>query len=248
MTPAYDELIAVLRTEGEALLAAGRLGLDAPVRTCGDWDVARLLRHVGRVYRWAAEAVASRATEPVRAAEVPGGVDPVAWCADALDDVVHVLRETPADAAVWTWARPRGSASWWARRLAHESSVHAWDAMTAHREQRMIPADIAIDGVDELFDVMLPRALGRGARGDGRYALLATDADPEVGDGRWLLTLDGSDVEVVRGDPPTGAADVRVSAKAGQLLLVLYGRRGYPDLDVSGDAGLLDRWQKEIAL
>lgn len=245
MTPAYDELIAVLRKEGEALLAAGRLGTDAPVRTCGDWDVARLLGHVGRVYRWAARAVDSRATEPVRAPEVPGGADPIAWCAEALDEVVRVLSETPADTVVWTWARPRGSAGWWARRLAHESSVHAWDAMTAHGEAHMIPADIAIDAVDELLDVMLPRVLGRGARADGRYALAATDADPQVGGGRWLVTLDGDDVEVLRAEGP---ADVRVSGKAGQLLLVLYGRRGYPDLDVSGDAGRLDRWQKEIAL
>lgn len=46
----YDEYIAAVRREGEALGAAGRRGLSPAVPCCPPWTVARLVGHTGRVH------------------------------------------------------------------------------------------------------------------------------------------------------------------------------------------------------
>ena len=40
-TPSYTELVAFVRSEGEAIVSASRQGVDAPVPTCGAWTVTR---------------------------------------------------------------------------------------------------------------------------------------------------------------------------------------------------------------
>ncbi len=239
-TPSYPELVAATRREGQALLTAAGMGLDVPVPTCGDWDLRRLVGHVGRVYRYATRCLAERATSDPGRPPGPGDdADVVAWCADALDDLVDTLAATEPDTPVWNWSAGPDTAAFWARRMAHESAVHRWDAQRAHEVTAAIGADIASDAVTELVEVMLPRMFARGVAEppEGLVALSATD------DGSWRIRVEADGVRLL---PEPGPGDVLVSGTASDLLLLLYGRLAPADVVAEGDIGLLERWQKSL--
>ncbi len=241
-TPAYAELVAATRSEGEALLAAARLGLDQPVPTCPGWHVGRLVLHVGRVYHYAASCVADRATEdPGRPPSAPEGADPVAWCGDALEEVVDALASTEPGSPVWNWSVAPQTAAFWARRMAHESAVHRWDVQNAHGVGMPIVADLAVDAVAELVEVLLPRLYARGVEDapQGVVRLVATD------NGAWRVQLSADGARFI-GD--SGPADAAAEGTASDLVLALYGRLAPSAIEVTGDAVLLDRWQQTLRL
>ncbi|HVS68408.1 MAG TPA: maleylpyruvate isomerase family mycothiol-dependent enzyme, partial [Mycobacteriales bacterium] len=217
-TPSYSELVIAVRREGEGLVAAARSGADAPVTTCGDWTVADLARHVWQVYANVTLYVSTRASaRPQNLPEPPDG-DPVELLADQLDHLVAALSDCSADTPIWTWAsdEPQG-AIFWARRMAHESAVHRFDAQNAHGIRQPIDAEIAADGIDELIDVIIPRVYHRDdvSGPTGTVALRATDGDT------WLLELspDG-----VRRSDLIESPQVTASGTSSALLLALYSR------------------------
>lgn len=239
-TPAYSELIAAVRAEGEGILAAARLGVDAEVPTCPGWDVERLVRHVSRVYTTAEYLVAHRITQrPEEFPAVPDG-DPQQVLESLLDDLVTALREAEPDTAVYVWAENvEPTAAFWARRMAHESSVHRFDAQIAHAMPQPIDAELAADGLDELIDVLSPWIYQR-AGGDGptgTVQLLSSD------DGSWCLGLEPAAVQ--RLDVVT-EPDVSVRGTTGRLLLAAYGRVPWTSLTLEGDTELLDRWSATL--
>lgn len=238
MTPAYPELVAAVRREGEALVAAAGLGLDAPVPSCPPWTVERLVRHVGRVFHGAAGLVSQRvaaAPEGGWAPRPPEGVDPVAYAAEGLEEVVEALSGAEPDTPVWNWSVAPDTAQFWARRMAHEAAVHRWDTQQAHDVAQPIGADIAGDGIDELAGVLMPRIFERGVTGGPVGTLAVTASD----DGAWRFSLTEAGLTVLA---PSGPADATVSGPACDLLLVLYGRLPVSAVSVDGDPGLLDAW------
>src|SRR4051794_10880292 len=237
-SPAYKELIATVRTEGEAILAAGRLGLDVPVPTCGRWKMHNLLLHVGRVYLRAGELVGERMTTQVDVPPAPpSGTDPVEFLEHALDELVEALSSCEPDTPVWNWSTEPDVAAFWARRMAHESAVHQYDAQRAHGLAQPIDSDLAHDGLDELVDVILPRVHTRDQKvlPAGTYLFSATD------DGEWPLRLGADGIERldVAKEP-----DVSARGTASALLLAAYNRVKWTSLDTDGDVALLDQWSR----
>jgi uncharacterized protein (TIGR03083 family) len=233
MTPAYSELIAAVRREGSGLLAAAALGTDAEVPTCPGWTVEDLLHHVAQVYCNAITLVVTRATSrPEQRPPVPDG-EPLAVLTELLDDLVEQLGGVPPDTPVWNWSpNAEHVAAFWARRMAHESAVHRFDAQRAHGVAEPIGGELAADGIDELIDLMVPRVVER----DG--ATLPDGALVLVGgsDGEWRLRLSEKGIE--RLDvAPAGATVVTGTASA--LLLALCGRIAWDSLQVEGDPDLL---------
>lgn len=239
-TPSYSELTAFVRSEGEQILAAGRLGLDVPVRTCGRWKMRNLLLHVGRVYRRAATLLGERVTSEVAyPSPPPRGTEPVDYLDDALGELVEALKSCDPDTPVWNWSQDPDVAAFWARRMAHESAVHRYDAQRAHGLAQPVDADLAHDGLDELVDVLLPRILTRDepALPAATYAFTATD------EGTWSVRLGPEGVQRldVAKDP-----DVTARGTASALLLATYGRVRWTSLEVDGDANLLAAWSKSL--
>jgi uncharacterized protein (TIGR03083 family) len=237
-TPSYSELVAAIRGEGEAILAAARFGLDADVPTCEAWEVDDLLLHVGRVYCRAAGLVSERSTtQQDYPPEPPAGTDPVDYLSNALDDLVEALSSADADTPVWNWSGESQTAAFWARRMAHESAIHRYDAQRAHGVAQPIDADLAIDGLDEMIDILLPRIVERDkvVLPSATYVLSATD------DGDWAVRLgpDGVERLDVAKDP-----DVTVRGTPSALLLGAYNRIEWSSLEVGGDAALLDSWSQ----
>jgi len=146
---------------------------------------------------------------------------------------------------VWaSFADDLRPASFWARRMAHETAVHRADAeITAGRQPEVEP-DIAADAIDEWLGFM-PGVLAEdqlaGTLPEGAVLHVhATDQGLD-GTGEWLVRREGSGVTV---QPGHGKGDVALRGPASRLLLVLV-RRVPPDdpqVEVLGDPALLTGW------
>jgi hypothetical protein len=118
--------------------------------------------------------------------------------------------------------------------------VHRWDTETAvgGGTGALDPA-MAVDGIDELFEVFVSRRDVRALGSDGATIHLhATDAE-----GEWLVRCTGDRPEVTR---EHAKGDVAARGRAEDLLLFLYNRVGADRLEVFGDAALLDRWSAAV--
>lgn len=236
--PAYAELVAAVRREGQALVAAGGQG-EVAVPTCGDWQMSDLLRHVGKIYTWVAHVVTERVTERPPQDEVPADADPLEYLTDRLDDVVEALSSTDADTPVWNWSPQPDVAAFWARRMAHESAVHRFDAQRAHGLAQPIDGELALDGFDELIDVVAPRVIERDAPSlePATYSFVVADEQS------WHVHLgpDGLErLEVAK------APDVTVNGTASAVLLAAYARVPWSSLEVVGDEAALARWSAAL--
>jgi uncharacterized protein (TIGR03083 family) len=235
-TPSYAELVTAVRREGEGIATAAGMGVDAPVPTCKDWNVEALLHHVTLVYARIARVVSTRATETLQTAVVVPEGDALEVFRDLLDNVVTALSECEPDTPVWNWAPNAPQvAAFWARRMAHESSVHRFDAQAAHGVMQPIDAELATDGIDEMIDAIAPRVYARDnlAGPTGTVRLQSTDHES------WNLQLEPDGprrIDVV------SQPDVVASGTSSALLLAAYARIPWTSLEVSGDASLLDRW------
>lgn len=232
-----DHIDAVGR-EARAFAAAVRADRHRPVAACPDWDVAALAVHTGFIFRWAAEIVRTRATEPVKATWTLGVDDPALadWLVEGADEVVGVLGAAHPDTPVWTMGPPP-TARFWSRRQALETLVHRWDAEHAALGQAQpLDAELAADGIGEIIDVWVPRLHRRSAiTGAGEsYHFHRTD-----GPGEWLVRFGPEGPEAWLGHEK---ADVALRGSAEDLLLVLWRRRPPDTVDVFGEPAALARW------
>ena len=132
------EHIEALRLEGDRMAkAATAASPDAPVPTCPEWAVRDLVRHTGGVHRWATGVVATPRTEVwnVGLEEVVGTWPPddelVEWFRPGRAGLVAALSDAPADLECWTFLRAPSPLAHWARRQAHETTIHRVDTELA---------------------------------------------------------------------------------------------------------------------
>ena len=226
---------------------------DLPVPTCPDWTLSQLATHVGRVHRWAAETVTTRATERVAFDSVPDGkypadvADRAAWINAGADRVIAAVRAAP-DKPVWAFGR-MAPASFWARRQAHETAMHRIDAELAAGQTVVLDLDLAADGIDEWLGMVASRR--RSGRGDAEpvlpagaalhVAATAAGESDRSAAAEWVVRGSGDSLILERGPGP---ADVTVSGPADRLLLALVRRVPADEagLDVTGDAALFSGW------
>ena len=160
------------------------------------------------VHRWARSALTQPRPDE-RSDDGPGpGVDLRTWFDDGARALVATLRSTDPATECWTFGpRPR-TAAFWFRRQAHETAMHAWDAARARTDTPPpFDLDLALDGVDELVTMFVPRQirLGRLAPLQDVVELGVVDA-PEAT--TWRLAPTGP----VAGDAPGREPDAVVSA------------------------------------
>jgi uncharacterized protein (TIGR03083 family) len=230
-------LVIAVRREGEGIHTVASLGCDADVPTCDGWSLQDLVLHVADVYTFVTEVLTSRATERPERPGVPDG-DPVDVFEAALDGAISALKDADDETPVWNWTADQPHlAGFWARRLAHESSVHRFDAQAAHGVVQPIDAELAGDGIEELIDVIGPRVYVRDelAGPTGTIAMVSADS------GTWQLQLEPQ--AITRIDPPKDPT-VTVHGTTSALLLALYGRVPWTSLETSGDIDLLTSWTK----
>lgn len=263
----YGDEIAHQVGQLRAVVTSGA-DLSATVPTCPDWSLEQLVRHTGGALRWVDTLVRTRAEADVDEDLVPliGGPDAQgdaaaldAWLAETGELIVGALREAGPDTPVWTWGWERSS-GFWARRMAHEITVHRADATLAAGLPYEVAADIAADAIDEWLQIVEfgqrtdPDDAARELRGPGRSIHLhATDTGPESnaersergvfppeGWGRIVeLTEDG--VAWRRGHEKSTVA---LRGPLTDVMLAFYRRLPLdsPRLEIRGDRELLEFW------
>lgn len=238
------ELIAHLEVRGLALAdAADRAGLDAAVPTCPGWDVRALIAHTGMVHRWATRhvnegrhAFAGNTEEPDFPAPRDGAVQ---WFRDGVSDLVAALRAAPDDLDATVFLADAGPPRhFWARRQAHETTVHSADAAGALGEVSDLDAGLALDGIGELLEGFYGR---RGGRLLADPPLRIRVAPADVATTTWLVEL-GADSRTVTRDGG-GPADCTLRGAAADLYLYLWNRRPARDVEVDGDNRAVEVWQ-----
>jgi uncharacterized protein (TIGR03083 family) len=238
----YERYVDAVRTESAALASAAEAaGVDADVPSCPDWRIADLLAHIGLIQHWVRGIVQSRPASPSdhwRGHEPPRAEGRVDWFAEGAASLADALAAARPGEEVWTWT-PDRNVAFWARRMAHEVSVHRWDAQTAGGTPEAIERERAVDGIQEAFDLVPVRLAAHPPRGSGETIHLhCTD-----GDGEWLLRLE-RDAFVVTNEHAKG--DVAARGTASDLLLLVWGRLPPGRVEVFGDVTLLARWQEQL--
>ena len=237
---------SVIEGESTRLVAALEANRDGKIPWSDRWTVATCAKHVGGAHHVVAKVIENRPTanfELFATLDTPDRSDPnlATWVADGTASLVTQLRATDPAAECWSWHPEGRSAGFWARRMAHDTLVHRWDAEAGAGTAgaAMDPA-VAADGIDEYLDVFV--AVTRGLRSSPAgpsFHYECTDTDDN-----WFLQLPSEGARVVTREPVECAVHLRGPAEG--LLLVAWGRLR-PDIagvKVLGDTHILSRWNE----
>ena len=234
--------------------------LSTPVPSCPGWNVGKLINHLGRVFCSVREHVVRRATEMVPADEIsfpPEGEAIVPWFEEVHASVLEAVSEIDPQESLWSWAgQDQGNGAFYQRRMAHEVLIHRWDLEVALGEPARLPAELALDNVDELLQVVLPFTIANWERQIPQGSLHlhstepshATDSPPASGAsaGEWLVTPDSSGSYSVAYEHAKGDVAVRGTAEALALFvwerIPLSALQEEGKVDVFGDFQLAELW------
>jgi uncharacterized protein (TIGR03083 family) len=237
----FERYLTEIDAQADAALAkAAELGPAQRVPSCPQWTVQDLLAHLARVHRWALGAL-DTPPDGKPPALPEGPADYVAlldWAAEGARALIAALRAKGPDHPCWVF---RGSgaptASFWARRQAHETAIHRLDVelVSGTAPPLLFDPEFAADGVDELLVALMPAFTRR--RGpvsvDGRVLVHAADA------GRaWLIRLrKDSPLEIGPVDSAAVDVDAGIAGTADAVYRAVWGRESHAA--ITGDPGLL---------
>lgn len=227
-------LVDHLRADSAALLAAQQADPTEPVWPGLGWNRTELLGHVANMHGWVRAQLHLGPEERIRFSTVeraPEGAALPGWFEAGADELANLLGVADLDATWPTWAGPQPG-TFFARRMAQETAVHRWDAVAG-----VIDLQLAIDGIDELLDLFVPRLPPDDLAGaSGTIHLHATDAE-----GEWLVRFSDGRVTFERGHVK---GDVALRGPAADLLLWAWNRVPVDDrFEVLGDADVLETWR-----
>jgi uncharacterized protein (TIGR03083 family) len=150
-------------------------------------------------------------------------------------NLVSVLEAAPIDLDTWTFLPAPSPRQMWARRQAHETAIHRYDAESASGVVTGFDTSFAADGLDEVLMGFAPRTdelpLDRHVR-----MVVAPDDVPD----RWTVTLGPDGIDTV---PHAGTADLALSGTASDLYLAMWNRGDDSAITTTGDLGVLDIWR-----
>ncbi len=241
MSGVNPDHLYLLRAEMARLAEVTADHLDLSLPHLEGWTVRDVIGHTGWTSRYVTQALSAAPEEPPSRADVPEpppGAEVLAWFDEAQRLLIDALEAVDTERECPTWTGPQ-PASWWIRRMAHEASMHRWDAYSASGSPAAIDPRLARDGIDEVLEVFAPHRIQfdvLDAAGSTIH-LHATDID----DGEWMITIGEDSLTFEHGH---AKADVAARGPVSDLLLLLWSRIPPSRLEVFGDAALLDRWQE----
>jgi uncharacterized protein (TIGR03083 family) len=226
-------------------VAAGSLA--EPVPSCPGWTVTDLVRHVAEVYLHKTEAM-KRGEWPRPWPPDLSQESPVAALDRSYAALTGEFAARKPDEHSVTWFEPERTVGFWIRRMAQETVIHRVDGeLGAGASIAPIPADLAIDGVDEVLIRFL--AYGTTAWADEFGDDLA-DCDGravrvDTGGASWVVRLTSAGVQVTTGDDDTEAT---VSGQPEAVLLWLWRRVGDERVDFAGDIDLIGKLRQLLGV
>jgi len=205
-----------------------------------EWTMAKLVKHCGTTHAWA-RAVIERG-EFANPGELDLGLpateaDYPDWIEVGAAAFAATASAADPGAPTWSWGVDQ-HVGFWSRRMAHETTIHRWDAQSAPGPQDPVDVPMAVDGIDERLENLVPsmefNSAGPDALSGGGETihLHCTDAD-----GEWLLRF-GDDGFTFTREHAKG--DLAIRGDASDLLLWLVGRRSLDGLETFGDTGVAD--------
>ncbi|MFC0096754.1 maleylpyruvate isomerase family mycothiol-dependent enzyme [Micromonospora marina] len=209
--------LAAIRTDSDRLVRAAVRDLHAPVACCPGWTVRDVVEHLAVVYL--DKIAQTRLLREPSPWPPPAPPDPIKWLTDARDDLVDLFARLGPAAPSHTWHAPDQTVGFWLRRMAMETTVHAGDVTAAFGERGTVDMALAVDGIDEVLEVMLAGDWSDAPQPgpDHQVRLLA-------GGRSWLISLATELVTVDRDPPPPGPAEGVVEATASDVFLWLWRR------------------------
>ena len=213
--------------------------LDAEVPSCPGWTLADLATHVGGVHRWAAARGTHR-----RAAAPTRRVHPRPPLADwyraglaELLDVLRVARRRRSHLAPVPGA-PRGGRVEAPPGARGDRCTGGTPSARQASHPDPIEPETASDGIDEFFELIVPRVIVR--ERVERLDRAFTSTAPTSPASGWCgpTTADTSSAA------STPRATAAVRGPAASLLLYLYGRIDSTDeIEIIGDAAAAEAWR-----
>lgn len=229
--------ITSIEAEGTATRRAGEAGLDASVPTCEGWTVHDVIGHLGRVHRSVSEILERRSLEipPVEIPKAPEGEGVLGFFDEGLARLVAALRDTDPEQPLYTWSG-EGTGRFYFRRMAHELAIHRFDVEATHGSPGPFDPDMAVDGIDEFYDVLVPFSVRRWERRlpAGSLHLHRTD-----GPGEWLVRGVAGVVVTTR-EHAKGAVAVR--GQASELFRFVWNRGRGDGLEILGAGPVAEEW------
>jgi uncharacterized protein (TIGR03083 family) len=207
--------------------------------------VRRLTAHIVENARFIEENVergAAGNTEPgisreERAARVEGiaagsPADAVATLDQYAGDLDALFERLSADELERICYHPAGnrSARWYAQQRVAEVAFHRSDFLRSLGQEGALDEAVAAFLLPMLLESNLPRTYQRGPKGQGRYRL-AAEGRPDLS---WLLVATPEALAAQRGGAES--ADVTITAPAGVLALLIYGRADLAEQERAGRA------------
>ena len=169
-----SDFLAELRDQGALMSAAAcAAALTDPVPTCPGWTVRELLLHTGGVHRWATTIVGERRQEPVPLRPPETVPDPATWFATGHAALLRTL-EAAGPLVCWTFQPAADPLLFWARRQAHETTIHRVDAeLAAGLARTTRPSTVSRTGSEDSRDsasksVLRPSAIAPAMTATGR--------------------------------------------------------------------------------
>ena len=230
-----DFLAAIRRDSDRFYLAAKTADPERKVPSCPDWTIADLVWHLGEVHWFWATDIEIRAKDPAEVEKLkPARPDDygelVAWGQSQAGRMISILESSEDNTTVWTWALNDAdhTAGFIRRHQVQEAAIHLWDMQTAATgaPERIAP-EVAADSIDEVLAVQVPWAVRTDRPLKGSVHIHCTDTD-----GEWLLHADGR-VEAMH-----AKGDVAIRGAASDILLALYKRVPFDNLELVGDASV----------
>jgi uncharacterized protein (TIGR03083 family) len=242
----HNSLVDASRAECAALIfALESQEADDIVPTCAGWEVRDLAVHVGNFCGFWTDVLRDGTGQPKTPfPDPPVGPELIPWLQEACAVLIGELAITAPQTPVWTWFDADQTAGFVIRRSAHELAVHRYDAQSVSRIFTPIPTELAVDGIDEVLDVLVTTREHPGS-GSGRTMTLRS---AETG-AEWLITLAEEHVEVERrfqDAAPNEGSDLIVSGTTSDLELTLYHRPTLSPVDVHGDYTVLEEWHRQF--
>jgi uncharacterized protein (TIGR03083 family) len=255
MTLEFPVLLRLIEERSTAFRAAvaSAPSLDVQVPTCPEWTLFDLAQHIGEGRRdWAATVAAGPAPAKSGAEGAPAAPRErealLTWLAESTEQLVDALRKAGPDRGCWTWwgtsQSPQTSGAV-ARHQLQQMAVHTYDAQITIGSQQPLPAEVALDGVDEFLSTCVattsawphkPAAVDFHAS-EGRSWRLSLSAD---GARTTRLPGPGTLPATAAGQDPD-AAHASARGTAGELVLILYDRIPFDSLKLDGDRRLFEQ-------
>ena len=135
----FEELLVVAEEAGRSLITYAEKDLDANVPNCPGWNNLELLNHMKGVWWFvAAQIVAGNDSERA----IPSD-EPLDSPLSQLTHLIDAFKSSDFSSPAWSWTSDK-TVGFFIRRMAHENTVHDWDAKNALGIDGQIPTILAL--------------------------------------------------------------------------------------------------------